>query len=601
MKIQLYDYQQEAVDEIESEFMLGSNKVILSACTSYGKTFTSLFYAIENTMGRVFISLSISALVDQFIESINKLEFEDYGVVKRGYEHLYNPQARIQIIMDNSFVNKLTDFGRDCELLIIDEIHVRITGDRMKQIIGWLQPEYILGMSGTPYDSRGFIITGFTTIETITLKELTDRGKLTPIRYFTTKFATEEDLSCYTISGDDYSQESLSNLYSSDEYMRKMVDAYKNIGDKIDLNPYNCKSIWLCSTIEACNKLEAKLQDNGFEIYAYHGKLSDTESKQLMHSFRTGEPLPPQARNLLNYNTREENRYVNGLISVQKLAVGFDVPDIDIGVACSTTKVRSKIMQYYGRLCRKSPKKETAYFLDFGQNIMLHGFADEDYKPLPPDADVEEIKENKRKHSLEYLDIVFDGSIGLLEINRESYELKLKEMKQEGKSLSELTIEELKNKFAIEEDYLELIIMMFAFVNKVYGYDGKNDTRNYKSKSWDKENNREKEKVNYNFYNESKVDWVSETWIKLFDKYDDKYLHRKWTKALKTRIRSVVNSQKSIYSIRFFAEKLEEWYLEEQDKEIEVVYEPSELEKQLEQQSQDVFEYEIEIDESIPF
>ena len=601
--MELYDYQKEAIDAIESEFMFGSNKVILSAPTSFGKTITSIMYAVEHTTGKVFISLSISALVDQFINTLDKIEFEDYGVVKRGYEDRYNPLARIQIIMDNSFVNKLADFGKDCELLVVDEIQIRISGDRMKQIIGWLQPEFILGMSGTPYDSRGLAIRGFSIVETITLKELTERGYLTPVRYLTTEFAVEEDLSYATSSGDDYSQESLASLYGSDEYISKMIDAYKNIGDKIDLNPYNCKSIWLCSTIENCEKLADKLQSNGFDIYAYHGKLSDSESNQLMHSFRTGKPLPVQEHNLLNYNVKEENRYVHGLISVQKLAVGFDVADIDIGIACSTSKVRSKVHQFIGRLVRKSPKKEFAYYIDFGQNIKLHGFADEHYEPPLQNTDLEIIKENKRKHSLEYLDILISES-GSHEVTRESYELKLKELKQEGKSLSSLTIEELKNKFAIEEDYLELIIMMFAFVNKVYGYDGKNNTRNYNSKTWDKENNRETEKVNYNFYNEDKVDWVSEAWIELFDKYEDKYLHRKWTKALKTRIRSIVNSQKSIYSIRFFSEFLENQYLEDINKDVEIIYENNEDNIPIYNMHKDNKQtgYEIEISDSeIPF
>jgi len=347
--LELYDYQRETVDNVMGETMFGAENILVSSCISSGKTLQIVTIAMEMS-GTVLISLSISDLVDQFVETFIEQGFDDFTVLKAGHDISFDNTKRVIIGMDNTCFSRLHLLPRGITALMSDEIHIRYQGDRYKAIKDHLDPEHHIGFTGTPYSSRGTMLERFDTqFTSININTLIEEGKLATPKYLVPRWTLDPAYNISNKIGAEYTSDDL-ECQQSELFITKVVDNYFN---NEHFNGMNSKSIWFCSSVEMAKRYEKEIQSRGYMAVAYHGKLKKDLSKSIMFSFKNNEKvLFDKDIHLFNFTEAHEPIRVMGLISVNKLAVGFSVSDVDVGVRTSSTSILSRHYQIDGRSIR---------------------------------------------------------------------------------------------------------------------------------------------------------------------------------------------------------------------------------------------------------
>lgn len=154
--------QKKAIDAIlNNDFNYG----ILSAAPSSGKSFISL-YCASKLKQKTLILVDMTLLIDQFVDSILKftdVKEDEIGHI-RGQEKDYKDKkivlATIQTLTkpeNQDIINYLSD---NIGFVICDEVHI-MSCQTAQNILKYLKPRYMLGLSGTPHRDDGleFVIT----------------------------------------------------------------------------------------------------------------------------------------------------------------------------------------------------------------------------------------------------------------------------------------------------------------------------------------------------------------------------------------------------------------------------------------------------------
>lgn len=92
--------------------------------------------------------------------------------------------------------------------------------------------------------------------------------------------------------------------------------------------------------IEACNVIQAVLQDAGIKSGVYHSKLKLRERAETLSAYRQG--------------------ILEVLITCRALDEGFNVPETEIGIIAASTATRRQRIQRLGRVLRPVATKESA-------------------------------------------------------------------------------------------------------------------------------------------------------------------------------------------------------------------------------------------------
>lgn len=156
------EQQKLAINSIlNNEFGYG----ILSAAPSAGKSFISLYCASQFKQ-KTLILVDMILLIDQFIDSILKftdIKEEEIGFV-RGKEKDYKDKkiiiSTIQTLTKPENQSIVDYLSENIGFVICDEVHI-MSCETAQNILKYLKPKYMLGLSGTPErdDKMDFIIT----------------------------------------------------------------------------------------------------------------------------------------------------------------------------------------------------------------------------------------------------------------------------------------------------------------------------------------------------------------------------------------------------------------------------------------------------------
>jgi superfamily II DNA or RNA helicase len=574
--MELYDYQKKTVEHIIGELMFGESELLIESPISSGKTAIMASIAIEFA-GSVVISLSISDLIPQFEQTFQMLGFDDFTVIKSGMD--YDSNKRVIVAMEQTLIQRLDLIkDRHIELMLIEEAHIRYQGKVFKNILDAINPSGECYFTGTALSSYNTQMFGFENkYVTISINKLIADGKLAKPQYIIPRWSREDKYSPGSKIGKEFTNEDLA-VQQTPEFIKKTVDSYMEHFDK------NTKSIWFCSSVEMSKKYEDELQKRGVVAFCYHGKMKKDLSEMIMRSFKDNEPvLFEKDINLFNYQEKHEPVTVRALISINKLAVGFSVSDVEVAVRPSSTAILSRSLQIDGRAIRRHEGKEYGYIMDVAQNVMRLGMITDEYEPLPYDTKIKLVKHDIReKLSMPYLELV-DNEF----ISREAYNAKISSILDDNRRYSQRSIDELKQAFMVEYDPMKIIAIGLTFMDKVHCEPMTNkwgkDDRGYITMSYDKTLGKEVEKKIVGFYNPKTLEWIAEPFIKLIEENkDNKILIDKWTKSMKTKIRSVVNKRLNVFTLRFFPdflvkkkleiELLDGWFYLDHDNKIGYIY-----------------------------
>jgi superfamily II DNA or RNA helicase len=604
--MKLYDYQIEAVEAIEGELAFGSKNIILEASTGYGKSII-ISELCRRLSGKIAIVVTFEPLVEQISMHLNMLSI-DHSILKAGREKEFDETKRIQLIMSQTLHARIKDINMKVDVLLVDERHVEYDTNRFNDVRRHLNPEAIVGFTATPYNGANFKLYDAEIIRTITIKELEERGNLIPTNYLVPQWAEKVNYSGVGRGAGDFSTTQLNEIVGTPAMLDLIVKTMTLGGCK------NKKTVVFCVNTEQAKNLREKLIAAGYQAEEYHSKKSSSHNKKVIKSFRTNLPL--EGKTL--FDQKDETYHVKCLVSVSKVSIGFDVPDIDIGVMLRKTMRRALWVQIAGRVKRKfdmlssenitnrtaivascyneidilkqqypeakvfeygtepkgydnviynaRPKKTISEMIDLGQCLANHGFPEDPFTAPEATGDMEE---NKARMIKATEDLKMDHLVltlkpkGLNEVTRDIYVAKLKEIKKDGKRLSELTLKELWAKLELETDVVTIMAIAAVLFDKIHcgpmlDKFGR-ESRGYVASS---------EKPVVGFLNGNSIEWLAEGWIKVMesDEYST-YQKSRWMKSLKTIIKSSVKNKRNIYSLKFFIETLIERYNEEKKEE----------------------------------
>lgn len=513
----LRDYQVQATNEITASVSLGSQKVILDAPTGAGKS-AILAGLAKDLPGKVGIVVTFTPLIEQIGKHLDMMGVE-YSIIKAGMDDKFDKNQRVQLIMKQTYYARKDKLNIKLDYMLKDEVHVEWFGQkRMDEIYKALGEPTLVGVSGTPFDSRGYKLKGSDDlIRSKSIKQLTEEGHLSPLKYFVPKWAEDIDYSSVAIKGKDYSESDIDGIVLGDEYM----DA--SISSMIQMDIANKKSVVFCNSIKHAELVAASLRQNNVKAYPFHSKMDKQRSELILESFKSNKEVSLDDGSLMDKGTIIE---CTTICAVNKISIGFDAPDIEMGVLMRKTAVRSLYYQQVGRMIRISPGKEYAEILDLAGLVADFGYHDEVYEP-PMYGDKEGLSQINEKLAAREISLLAKEEP--TEITREMINVKVEELKRKKKRIHELNFHDLLAVFESSWDPKEIVNAAFNIKHRKTG-------ENFKLAT---------------------VDWAAEPWyifLNTFPQYRTRIL-----KAMKTRCKNIVSQNKKLASIHYFPQ----WLLEQ--------------------------------------
>ena len=366
--LDLRPYQRAAIDGLYNYWSdkKGNNPLIV-APTGSGKSLI-IAHLVKDAMSfpgtRVLMLTHVKELLEQNAKELLNLYPEaDVGFysasLKKKVLHRAVTFAGIQSIYKRAF-----DMIPPPDLVIVDECHLipRSDSTRYNKFLSDLKlanpAVKIVGLTATPYRlDSGYLHEGDNAIfdgvaYDIPVADLMEQGFLAPV---VSKSGVKTiDLSNVGKRGGEFIESELARAASDPELVRETVAEIVKYGAE--------RKAWL---IFACNVnhaelLRAEFETHGIEAHVVTGADNMSARADKIERFRRGD--------------------YKCLINVNVLTTGFNVPHVDLVALVRATESTGLYIQIVGRGTRIAPGKENCLVLDYGDNVMRHGFID-DVKP----------------------------------------------------------------------------------------------------------------------------------------------------------------------------------------------------------------------------
>ncbi|TDQ79766.1 DUF3427 domain-containing protein [Sphingobacterium yanglingense] len=346
-----YHYQSEILEKLQVERIVhGHYRNLLVAATGTGKTMISAFdfknrLKLNPQSRLLFVAHRIEILKQARATFRNILRDQNYGeLLGDGYEPTDNRQvfATIQTLANRIKEGKFSPDYYD--YVALDEVH-HAAADSYQQVIQYLRPEILLGLTATPERADGkSILRDFDQriAAEIRLPDALNNKLLCPFQYFAISDAIDLDKVKW-VRG-KYDVEELTRIYTnSDQRVRDIIQ---------NLNRY-CKDI---------NDVLAL----GFCISKDHAKYMALkfESTGLRAAVLTSDNAHERDTILAKFKSRE----FNYLFVVDMFNEGVDIPEVDTVLFLRPTESLTIFLQQLGRGLRLHDNKDSLTVLDFVGN-----------------------------------------------------------------------------------------------------------------------------------------------------------------------------------------------------------------------------------------
>jgi len=380
--MKLRSYQQNIVDYCEGALAFGSTRIAIDAQTGAGKSVIIAELCRIRSSDKIVISVNVSKLVMQLSSHLDAMGIK-HSILKSGMDERYDESERVQIWMDQTFDKRADKINFKADLVIKDELHIGVSGERFKKLVAKVQPSAIVGTSATPYDGFGVALKDYELCSFTDIKSLTKDGFLMPADTIICKTGQSIDLDAIKTSG-DYSDSELDELINNDKYNSEVSKAYITHAD-------DKKAIVFVSGIAHAIDLAAMLRKYGVQAEELHSKLNKKIQDAIMKSFK-GNLIPR----------------VEVLSTVSMLTTGFDMPDCNVIINCRPTKIRSLYTQMIGRVLRTTKvSSDRALILDICRSTTDHGLYDEPFMVHATKVKAKEETNSCRENVIDYMDSVY--------------------------------------------------------------------------------------------------------------------------------------------------------------------------------------------------
>lgn len=246
------------------------------------------------------------------------------------------------------------------DLVIVDEAHLipKTDGTRYNKFLADLRTcnpgVKVVGLTATPYRlDSGWLHEGENAIfdgiaYDIPVADLMEQGFLAPV--ISKSGVKTIDLSNVGKRGGEYIESELAKAASDPELVTETVAEIVRYGAE--------RKAWLVFAcgVNHAELLRAEFKTHGIEADVVTGADSMGDRADKIERFRRGES--------------------KCLINVNVLTTGFNVPHVDLVAMVRATESTGLYIQIVGRGTRIAPGKENCLVLDYGDNVMRHGFID---------------------------------------------------------------------------------------------------------------------------------------------------------------------------------------------------------------------------------
>jgi superfamily II DNA or RNA helicase len=362
----LRDYQKEIYLKARSS-LLKNRSACIQLATGGGKTpvMASMCESVLGKDKRAWIIVPRKELLLQSSNHLRKWNVP-HSMIMPGMQE--SRAFKIHVVSKDTLIRRYDKIKNWPDLLIFDEAHLYI--DRQHEIIDYLPiTSKIIGMTATPerLDGRGLSEVYDNLIEGPSIPELTERGFLTDLRYFSPPIDGIQNLKR---RGTDYDDEQLEDLLQRRKIYGEMVGHYEKYGK-------GKAALIFCRSVKSAYQTAERFRDKGFNFHCIEGKMSDKKRKELVSALTKGE--------------------IDGLTNCEIATYGLDIPRVEYGASIRPTLSRSLYFQKIGRILRPFTDQETGYkkedalFFDHVNLVLEH--QEPDFPGVPPHY-VPEIKWN---------------------------------------------------------------------------------------------------------------------------------------------------------------------------------------------------------------
>ena len=260
----------------------------------------------------------------------------------------------------------------EVDLIVVDECHTRrkAVEEFAKE---WGGP--VIGLSATPVtkgldETYSCVVNGATThFLQNTVNPDTGQTYLAPLRIFP---AVAIDMTGAPKSGGEWTGEAVRER--SRRIIGHIVSEWVRMTHLHFGGPV--KTLLFTANVAHGNELCEMFQLAGYDFRQTTYRDSEDETDRLIRGFRRGDFI--------------------GLASVEKLAKGFDVPDVLCGIDARPNSLSlAAVIQKMGRVMRYSPGKEYALWLDHAENML--GWYDDVVAVWQNGVEKLSLKESKKK------------------------------------------------------------------------------------------------------------------------------------------------------------------------------------------------------------
>lgn len=336
----LRDYQQTLYERCR-EKLSKTRCIFLQLATGGGKTaiFSSMCGSVFEKKKRAWIIVPRNELVIQASNHLRKWQVPHGMITAKSTE---SRAFRIHVVSKDTLIRRYDKIKNWPDLLIFDEGHLYL--DRQIEIVSRLpETSKVISFSATPerLDGRGLSELYECLIEGPSIPWLTERGFLTPLRYFSPPL---DGLDNIHKRGTELDEEQLDELLKRRKVYGELVGHYEKYGK-------GKAALIFCRSVKSAYQTAERFRDKGFNFHCIEGKMSEKRRKDLIEAHRRGE--------------------IDGLTNCDLATYGLDIPRIEYGASIRPTLSRSLYFQKIGRILRPyeesiCPSCKTEY-----QNVII--------------------------------------------------------------------------------------------------------------------------------------------------------------------------------------------------------------------------------------
>lgn len=317
--IELYPWQEEAVEGLRAGIRDGKMNQILAAPTGAGKTVIASYLIAEcvaKGKRAVFVCDRV-ALIDQ-----TSATFDAYGIphgVIQADHWRFRPWERIQVASIDTIARREWP---DADLIVVDEAHTvhKATAKRIAQ-----RDCVTIGLTATPFSKGlGKHYDGVVTVRTT--NQLMDDGYLSR---FVIYAPSEPDMTGAKVVAGEWLEQDVEDRAMP--IIGDVVAEYLNHGG-------GKKFIAFGVNVRHCEEIQRQMMAAGVMCGLYTYRTADAERAEMIREFS------------------KPDTHLRGLVSVSALAKGFDNPGVEVIIMARP--LRSSLaehIQIFGRGLRRDP------------------------------------------------------------------------------------------------------------------------------------------------------------------------------------------------------------------------------------------------------